>query len=443
MILTGSSRTHAWMPALLALLAWAYAPCSGAGAFDASSPYLLGDWDGRRSAWAERGIEFDLGYTSELAHNARGGSARLTRYADQWTLGAKLDLDKRFGWRGAGLQIAVSERNGRDLGADARLGNSLLVQEIYGRGQTWWLSTFAYRQAWLDGALDWRVGKMPAGADFAAFSCDFQNLTFCGAQPGNLVGDYWLNWPVSPWATWIKLRAASGAYVQVGAYQVDPNYVDVRWARRNAWKPYVPGGTTGWLVPLEAGWTPAPGGRPGVYKLGAWRSSAAAPDLYEDVEHGSAAASGLPARMHGSRHGAYVSAQQQLTGAAAGGGLTVFLNAAVADRATSRTDRQVAAGLEYQGLAGRTDDAVGFALGTTHNNGRYRDAYVQRHGSDWQPDTRTHVGRGDEYVGELFYDWRPLRSVHLRPNLQYIRHPGGSAANDDALVLGLKTSVAF
>jgi porin len=429
--------------ALLVLLASLPGLSRGTGAFDPSSPFLLGDWDGRRGAWAQEGVEFDLGYASEVAHNVSGGSARLTRYADQWTLGATLNFDKRFGWQGAGLQIAVSERNGRDLGADANLGNDLLVQEIYGRGQTWWLSTLAYRQSWFEGGLDWRIGKMPAGADFAAFSCDFQNLTFCGAQPGNIVGDYWLNWPVSPWATRIRLGSASGLYAQIGAYQVNPKYVDVRWARRNAWKPYVPGGTAGWLVPLELGWTPAPDGRTGSYKLGAWRSSAGAPDLREDIDQSPAASGALPPRMHGSRYGAYVNMEQQLTGAAAGVGFSVFVNASVADRATSRTDRQVAAGLEYEGIAGRSGDRIGFALGATHNNGRYYEAYVRRNGSDWQPDVHSHVGRGDEYVGELFYDWSPLHSVHLRPNLQYIRHPGGSSANDDALVLGLKTSVAF
>ena len=34
-----------------------------------------------------------------------------------------------------------------------------------------------------------RMVRLTVGEDFASFSCDFQNLTFCGAQPGNLVLD--------------------------------------------------------------------------------------------------------------------------------------------------------------------------------------------------------------------------------------------------------------
>lgn len=436
MIAIERTRRRGWTAALLLLLTSVPALCRAADAFDAASPFLLGDWNGQRDAWAKDGIEFDFGHVSETAHNFSGGSAHLTRYTEQWTLGATLDLDKRFGWTGAGFRIALSDRNGRNLGADAHIGNSLLLQEVYGRGQTWWLSTLAYRQSWLDGRIDWSVGKMPVGTDFAAFSCDFQNLTFCGSQPGNLVGDYWLNWPVSPWATRLVVSPGGDVQFRIGAYQVDPKYVDETWARRNAWKPYIPGGTTGWLVPLEVDWTPKPHGLPGSYAFGVWHSSADAPDLRADA--------GEPAaRMRDSRYGIYLSIEQKLTGGAGAAGLAVFLNATQADRRTSRTDRQIAAGLRYRGLPGRPDDAIAIALGATHHNGRYYDAFVRRYGSDWQPESLTHVGRGDEYVCELLYEWNLLRSVQLRPNLQYVHHPGGTSANDDALVLGLKTSIAF
>lgn len=441
MLSVPTMRGGGWTSALLLLVAWAMpASCSAAGPFDASSPFLLGDWNGRRQAWADDGVQLDFGHVSETAHNFAGGDAKLTRYTEQWTLGATLDLERRFGWTGTGLRVVFSDRNGRDLGADAHIGNSLLLQEVYGRGQTWWLSTLAYRQSWLDGRVDWSLGKMPVGSDFAAFSCDFQNLTFCGAQPGNLVGDYWLNWPVSPWATRLQLDAGNGVQWRIGAYQVDAKYVDEKWARRNAWKPYVPGGTDGWLVPLEVGWTPRPGGLPGSYKVGAWRSSAGAPDL-----RGSAMAVETQAtpRMRDSRYGMYVNVEQKLTGGSESAGLSVFLNASQADRSTSRTDRQIAAGLRYRGLPGRPDDVVGLALGATHHNARYYDAFLRRNGSDWQTESRAHVGRGEEYVCELMYDWMPLRSVRLRPNLQYIHHPGGTSANDDAVILGLKTSIAF
>ena len=50
---------------------------------------------------------------------------------------------------------------------------------------------------------------------------------------------------------------------------------------------------------------------------------------------------------------------------------------------------------------------------------------------------------GYEYAAKLFYRCSPIPSLSLRSNLQYIRHPGGAEANDDAWVFGLKTDVVF
>ena len=71
---------------------------------------------------------------------------------------------------------------------DAHLGNLQQVQEVYGRGQTWRFTELWYGQKYFDGKLDWKIGKFPEGDDFASFSCEFMNLTFCGAAPGDLVG---------------------------------------------------------------------------------------------------------------------------------------------------------------------------------------------------------------------------------------------------------------
>src|SRR5438128_1361265 len=100
--------------------------------------------------------------------------------------------------------------------------------------------------------LDLRIGRVSPGQDFASFSCDFQNLTFCGSQPGNVRGEYWFNWPVSQWGARIKYAPDERMYLQLGAYQVNPRYADDAWARDNELYPNNPFGTTGALIPLEA-----------------------------------------------------------------------------------------------------------------------------------------------------------------------------------------------
>ena len=407
----------------------------------ADSPYLLGDWNGQRTRLANEGITFDLGYDSAAARNLTGGTRRLTRYADQWKVGASFDLERMWGWSGSTFQIVYTQRNGRDLGGDAQIGNNQLLQEVYGRGQTLHLTVLALGQTFLDGKLDWRIGRLPVGEDFHRFSCSFQNLTFCGAQPGNLVGDYWVNWPTSQWATRLKLNTTKRSHVQIGAYQINPKYVDDGYARRNGWKPDFPDGTTGVLLPLEFVWKPDLHGRPGNYKAGVWYSTADGADLYWDVDHQPIALSGAQPLQHDHRSGAYLSLQQQVSGTADGTGATVFLNVTQADRATSATDRQIALGMEYQGPFGRDADTWGVAIGATHANRRAADH--QRLFNKLNPGNTGLVKDGNEYVAEVFYGWKPLPSITLRPNLQYVRRPGGIREKDNAFVVGLKSSIAF
>jgi porin len=403
------------------------------------SPYLFGDWGGTRTSLAEAGTTFDFGYVSEAAHNFSGGDDRLTRYTDQWKLGVGFDLEKLVHWSGGSFQIYITDRNGRNLGADANIGNNQLIQEVYGRGQTWHLTVFALDQKWLGGAIDWRIGRLPVGEDIASFSCDFQNLTFCGAQPGNIVGDYWVNWPTSQWATRLKLKFADDLFVQIAAYQLNPLYVDDDYARHHGLTLDNPG-TKGWLLPLELGWTPMRNGLPGSYKAGIWYNTEGGNDLFDDVNHEPRALTGAAPLVRDSRYGAYITLQQQLTGSASAEGWTAFFNATQADDRTSATDRQISLGGEYHEPFGRINDFIGVAVGATHANGRLAD--YQRLYNAAHPANAQLVRDGDEYVTEVFYSFAPIPSIQLRPNLQYIHNPGGTDL-DDAFVIGLKTVVSF
>lgn len=426
--------------ALLPLIAAVGACAEEAAPAGASSRYLLGDWGGLRTRLEERGLAFEFGYGSQIAHNFSGGTDRLTRYADQWTFQLSADTAKLWGWKGGTLQATVTDRNGRNLGADAHIGTSMLLQEIYGRGQTWHLTQFWLNQKLFDGRLQVKLGRLTVGEDFASFPCEFQNLTFCGSQPGNLSGSDWVNWPTSQWAARIKYQATERTYVQLGFYQVNPRYIDDAYARRHGWKLDNPHGTTGTLVPLEFGWQPDIGGLPGSYKVGVWHNSSDAADLYLDAQRNPRGITGLAPLVHGGKHGAYLSFQQQVSGTREGQGATVFLNVAVADRRTATLDRQVALGVIYQGPFGRAKDAIGLAVGATHGNARQADFVRENNARTGQSAV---AGGGNEYAVELYYSWAPLPGVQLRPNLQYVRHPGGTAANRDAFVVGLKTVVSF
>jgi porin len=403
--------------------------------------WLFGDWGGSRTALQWQGIDFQFGYANEIAYNARGGITHEVAYADQYVAGATFDLDRLFGLHRASFQVTVTERTGRNLSDDVQLGTLQQVQEVFGRGQTVRLSQFWFDQKYLDGLIDWKIGRMGVGEDFAAFACDFQNLTFCGSNPGNVVGNYIFNWPISQWATRFKFTLNGFGYVEVGVYDENPKYLGVR----DELAPVFFSGSTGILIPVELAWLPkfGDGKLLGSYKFGGWADTSTAPDVVDAPGTVPATNPGVPVAQSRGRFGGYVNFQQQITRNSTAnpeGGLSLFLNAVMADNRTASTNRQIAAGAVYTGpLSWRPDDDVAFAVSMTHvnNRGGAAEALANALGLGPVP------VQGSEYAFELCYTVRPVPGLLFRPNLQYVLNPGGTNQNKDAIVLGLKVVANF
>ena len=185
----------------LLALSFCFQSVYAANAFEAESPWMLGDWNGQRSALQQKGYDFSFGYTGEMATllDASHSSSHGTEYADQFAFGTHFDLDKILGWQDTEAQITITQRNGRSLSqtSDALDGHLSSTQEVWGRGQTWRLTDLWIKKKFMDQKLDIKVGRFGEGEDFNSFDCDFQNLALCGSQVGNWVGDQWYNWPVS------------------------------------------------------------------------------------------------------------------------------------------------------------------------------------------------------------------------------------------------------
>src|SRR5215469_99710 len=417
----------------------AFAASAWAGAPQPFSPEIILDAGDLRELLREQGIDFRIGYVSETATNLQGGAQQLWRYTDQWTFLTRLDLQKLFGIKDAQFAMAITDRNGRNLSDDAHLGSLQQVQELYGRGQTWRWTQFYYQQKYAGGKLDWKVGRMGVGDDFAAFSCEFMNLTFCGSMPGNIVGDYWYNWPVSQWATRIKANFTGFGYVQAGAYEVNPSYLETKYAMNLGSPP----GATGVLAPFEIGWLPTFHGLAGSYKFGGWYSSTSAQDVVNNTDEQPLAIYGGQPLTHHGQYGAYVNFEQRLTapaGTASKRGLSAFFNATWADRRTSTRDHQVALGLLYTGpFATRAKDQLGLALGQTHVNSRIADVQRELNALGQQPA----AVKTSEYVSEMYYNVHVAGWLDLRPNFQYVLHPGGTSQNANNLIFGMRVAINF
>lgn len=406
-----------------------------ARADEANAPGLLGDWNGERTRLQEEGLSFQLGFVVEGAYNPVGGTRHTIEQAGQLTIGTTADLDKLFEIPNARLQVTITKREGGNLDDKAGIPALQQVQEIYGTGNIWRLSEFSYGQTYFDNAVDLKFGRVNPGDDFAVFACDFQNLTFCGAQPGNIAGSYWMNSPIGQWGTRLKLNAGRGIYVEAGAYQVSTRNAETGFALS-------PHGGSGALLPAEIGWAPDET-LPGLYKIGGWYSTADMSDLFFDVNRQPQVITGLPSLERNGSFGGYFNATQQVTGDANDPdkrGLTLFLNAVVADRNTVATDRQFAVGASYAGpFSSRPHDALGIAFGITHVSNRVADGQELQNASGM---AQVSVQKS-EYASELNYQIQATNWLTLDPNLQYIHEPGGTSDNHDALVLGMRLAVTL
>lgn len=401
---------------------------------NAPPPGLIGDWQEIRTRLGRRGIGLTARYASESGYNFAGGTRKLFRETGQFDVGTLLDLEKLIGLGGGAFQATVTWRRGYDLTQDAGLGTLQQVQEVYGRGQTVRVTQLWYEQK-IGPAVEIKLGRTNPGEDFAVFSCHFMNLSFCGAQPGNLNGSYWQNWPIGQWGARVRVDLPRDFYVQTAAYEINPRNLENHFFIAHF------KGATGVLVPVEGGWSRGgDDGHVGSYKIGGWIATEHGDDVFLDVNRRPIAITGMDPLRRDSRYGVYFTMQQQLTGESKDGkamnGLSMFANVTQADRRTSVTDNQVALGLFYKGLVPHVPgDVLGVGIARTNVNGRV--AAGQR------LDPARPAVQGAEYAAEVYYSIHPADWLEMRPNLQYIHHPGGVAAADDVAVLGMKAAITL
>lgn len=430
-----------------AVAGWANA-AQAAQAFSADSPWMTGDWGGIRSEWLQQGIDIKLGYLGETATLLRGGYSdheHPTRYSDQFNIGANIDLQKLWGWQDAAFGVSISNRNGRELGDkmdDPRATGMGSTQQINGRGSVTRLSELWVSKGWFDDAINLKLGRVAVSDDFAVEDCVFQNLAFCGSQPGNYVSNIY-NGPISQWAARLRYRLTDELYAQIGAYNITPSSLE----NDNGFKLNT-AGTTGTLVPVELVWSPKVNQLPGEYRIGYYHSNAESDDVYKDDFGQAAAVSGNAYRSNSSRHGFWVVGKQQLTthDGDASRGLTVTASASFYDRATTSVSSYQKVSLLYQGpFDARPTDALGLGVARVHASSRFlRNAETANDFSGLSYSDSGYVPEQHSmYVAELNYRIKAAKWLEVMPNLQYIQNPDGVREVSNAVVFGLEVKSEF
>jgi porin len=400
-----------------------------------SSSTLTGDWGGERTWLHNAGVDINSGIKQEVDGNVYGGLPHGWGQAGEFDIGVSMDAGKLLGIAGGTFQATITQRWGL-LPPGNLLQESL---EVAGRGNIARLTEFWWRQELFNDQLTVKFGRLPQG-EFAAFPCEFFNLTFCGPPPGDIVGNYIFDWPITQWAAWARYNF-SDYDVMVGAYEVNPQDLDLKF------EPGLFCCATGVDPRVEFGWSPkfGPQGLQGHYQAGAWYDTSGGPDVLAGVNGQPFALTGLPPLERQGRYGFYIQGLQQITGSASynshdgwtnKSGLSFFFNFTQADRETATLDQQASFGLFYAApFTIRPDDAIGAVFGWTDFNSRAAEALRLA-----TPGVAT---PGREYPSEFYYKIQVTPWFDLRPDLQYIVHPGGYANLKNETIVGFKSDIKF
>ena len=110
--------------------------------------------------------------------------------------------------------------------------------------------------------------------------------------------------------------------------------------------------------------------------------------------------------------------------------MTLFARYGYQSQGDVEFDRALTFGAEFGGSYwSRGGDAIGAALGFLSLSNEYKNT---------NPDLD-----GEEQIAELYYRYRINNQIHISPNLQYIRQPGGDNTASSLTAYGLRAQLDF
>ena len=361
------------------------------------SETLGGDWGGARKDLGEKGLSWQLLYTGEVLANVHGGLDTGAEY--QVILDAYLDLDLHalLGWEGGAARLNAYWLAGEGVTEDY-VGDLFRVSNIDAREA---LRVFeAWLQQRLFDAVTIRAGILAADTEFALIEAAYQfvNGAF-GAPPVLSLNEPAPVYPLGALGAMAKAELGAGFVLRAALYEGSPDEeylnesgLDVRLSDEE-----------GVLYFGEAAWA----GEGSAVKAGLFHHTGAVGE---------------------SHTGVYAVVQQALWL----GGPIAFGRAGFAEEDVGTLWKSLETGVSWIGpLAARPKDEL--LLGFVYGRLSREFAAAQPTPSDWRY----------ESVVELSYRVHVVPGVVVQPDVQFVRHPGGTRTSDDAWVLGLRIDLAF
>lgn len=428
---------------------------------------LTGDWGGARSRLAEKGLEFTATYTGECLGNVQGGARTGALYQGLVRMDSNLDIEKAGGWKGgafhaSGLWIQGSEDNVRNDIA-GMTGAAYLEPSNISAYDTVRLYELWLEQSFLEDKLSIRGGQLALDERLI---CSDYACVFIGGTHGwpafmsALIPSGGPAYPVA--GTGVMVTGRPHEQIELMAAVVDGDVGDQSTESRSGTH-FGMGHRNGVLALFEAVWRrnheKGAIGLSGELKVGGWFHSGNFNDLrldtlgrsLEDDGTLSGAASTGVARSHSGNGGFYLNVDQMLWREKTEGdeGLALYCRVAPwmpEDR--NPVEFYAAGGLTYKGLLPtRDEDIVGVAVSYVTISDRLKNLQRDANIITTLGGTPNTLGNGPvpDYEMALEATYR-IALVHwwsLQPDFQYIFHPGGSTALEDAIVIGMRTTISF
>lgn len=414
MILRMLFRTPEFLGFVLAATA-----CALAGAADGESDLLTdllqrerltGDWFGARTDLEERGIAFAANVTVDWTQNFRGGMRTGSGAHHLFAAGLALDMERLLDFTDGAMYVEFQTNSGDMLSSDL-VGDLQIFSNIKDEHHTQ-LAELWYEHAFGDIARI-KIGKVDANTEFAfvEHGLDFLNSSM-GFSPTIFVLP---TYPDPAMSVNFFLYPQDFLYMGIGIY----DGAGARGVRTGSRGPSTFFHSLSDLFLIgEAGVLWGEQSLPGRIGFGAWHHT------------------GRFERFDGSRtsgtDGFFLTFDQMIWRADTAAldyaepHIGVFLQYGYADARISEFEHHVGGGIVCRGIVpGRGGDAFGFGVTWVRLSG---DADFDQH---------------SETAFELFYQAEVLPWLIVQPDLQFIRNPGGTSENRNALVGTLRFGIEF
>ena len=388
-------------------------------------PTLTDNWFGCGKVLDDTGLHIDGSLTQVYQQDMHGGLAAGRTdnvYAGRYEVDALGDLYKLLGLSGArfmaqvrgGWKPGIDPESVGSLGGLGGVNNAAEERDIY-------LRQLAWEQDLADKAIQIRIGKIDMTRCFQCCGCPvaFDGNSYANDETCQFLNGYLVNNPTIPFpqpglGAQVHFQATDWWYLSGGVADADAQAGSTGFESTFT-------GPADFFSIYETGITPhfaSPNGDlQGAYRAGFWYD----PRAKERLDGDGVKRDDL---------GLYASFDQAIWRVSESKddqrGLGVFGRYGLADGEVNNTRQFWSTGLQYRGLLpGRTDDVTGFAV-------------AQRLLSPEADFTAT-----NETVLEWYHNIQLTPWMHISPDVQYVFHPGGNAAVQNAVVIGVRVQMNF